>query len=140
MLDVEGIVCRWINTRDDFTGPGKPLDAGAHLKYIRHQGTYAFIIAVGTPVDLTEEVPIARARISATIFGRTKEAASRGAIAYGSVLERIQLGNREKMGDYWCIALDNISGPLPVDDQQTTREQFRYLVDADFWIAAQGGS
>jgi hypothetical protein len=134
MLDVEGIVCDWLNTRTDLVGPTRPLNAGAHLKRIRHQGCYAYVIAVGTPADLVHDVPIGKARISVTVYGMTKEVAARGAIAYGSILERIALGVTEKMGDYKCIAVDNIIGPTPVDDQLTTREEHRYLVDADFWI------
>jgi len=134
MLDVEGIVCDWLNTRTDIVGPTKPLNAGAHLKRIRHQGCYAYIIATGTPADLVQEVPTGKARISVTIYGMTKEVAARGAVAYGTILERIALGVTEKMGDYKCVAIDNITGPTPVDDQLTTREEHRYLVDADFWI------
>lgn len=132
-LDVEKIVKDWINSRTDLVGPSRPIKAGAHLKNIRHQGCYAFLIAIGTPIDLTAERPIGRARISATINGATKEIASKGAIAYASVLETLT-GAPEKAGDYKILVVDNISGPLPIDDQQTTREQFRYLVDADFWL------
>jgi hypothetical protein len=83
---------------------------------------------------MVQEVPIGKARISVTVFGRTKEVAAKGANAYGTILEHIQLGHQEKMGDHVCLAVDNITGPTPVDDQLTTREEFRYLVDADFWI------
>ncbi len=134
MLDVEGIVCTWMNTRTDLVGPSRPINAGAHLKRIRHQGCYAYVIAVGTPADMVEDVPIGKARISVTIYGATKQIAANGAVAYGTILERIALGFSEKMGDYKCIAVDNIIGPTPVDDQLTTREEHRYLVDADFWI------
>lgn len=133
MLDVESIVKDWINTTD-IVGPSRPLNAGAHLKRIRHQGCYAYVIAVGTPIDLVQETPIGKARISVTVYGMTKEVAAKGAIAYGSLLERIALGHSVKMGDHVCLTVDNIIGPTPVDDQLTTREEHRYLVDADFWI------
>lgn len=134
MIDVEGIVCDWLNTRTDIVGPSRPLNAGAHLKRIRHQGCYAYIIAVGTPADLVQERAIGKARISVTVYGMTKEVAANGAIAYGTLLEHIALGHPEKMGDHVCLTVDNIIGPTPVDDQLTTREEHRYLVDADFWI------
>lgn len=135
MLDVEGIVKNWINTRSDLVGPSKPLARGAFLKRLRSQGVYAHILSVGTPVDLTAETPIARARISATVYASTKKAAADAAVAYASVLESLN-GSPEKAGDYKILVVDNISGPLPIDDQLTTREEFRYLVDADFWITA----
>lgn len=134
MLDAEAVVRDWVNNHPVLSGPGNPLAAGAHLKRIRHQGVYAFLLTVGTPADIVHEVPVGKARISATIYGPTKEAASRGAVAYGSLLEQIQLGHQERMGDYTCVMVDNITGPIPVDDALTTREEFRYLVDADFWI------
>lgn len=132
--DAEGIVKNWINSRSDLVGPSKPLVRGAHLKRIRSQGVYAMIMTVGTPGDLTAERPIGRARISATIYASTKQAAAIAAVAYMTVLESIN-GVPEKAGDYKILVVDNITGPIPIDDQLTTREEFRYLVDADFWIA-----
>lgn len=134
-VDAEGIVRGWINSRSDLVGPGKPLERGAFLKRLRSQGIYAHILTVGTPVDLTAERSVGRARISATIYASTKKAASDAAVAYTSVLESIN-GAPEKAGDYKILIVDNITGPLPIDDQLTTREEFRYLVDADFWITA----
>lgn len=134
-VDAEGIVRGWINARSDLVGPGKPLERGAFLKRLRSQGIYAHILTVGTPVDLTAERSVGRARISATIYASTKKAASDAAVAYTSVLESVN-GAPEKAGDYKILIVDNITGPLPIDDQLTTREEFRYLVDADFWITA----
>lgn len=134
-LDVEGVVRNWINTRTDLVGDGKPLQRGAFLNLQKASGPYVFIIAVGTPPDLTAETPIGRARISATIYAGTKGAASKAAIAYVNVLETLT-GKPERMGDYLCRVVDNITGPLPLDDHLTNREEFRYLVDADFWITS----
>jgi hypothetical protein len=132
-LDTEGIVKDWINTRDDLVGTGKPLERGAFLKRLRSQGVYAHILSVGTPIDLTAETPVGRARISATIYASTKKASAEAAVAYTSVLESLN-GSPEKAGDFKILVVDNIAGPTPIDDQLTTREEFRYLVDADFWI------
>lgn len=134
-LDTEGIVQRWINSRSDLVGPGKPLTRGAFLKRTRSQGVYAQIMSVGTPPDLTAETPVARARISATFYASTKQASCNAAVAYTTILESLK-GAPEKAGDYKILIVDNLSGPLPIDDQLTTREEFRYLVDADFWITA----
>lgn len=134
MLDMEGIVRDWINSRDDLVGEGRPLTRGAYLKRLRSQGAYAFLISVGTPGDLSAEVPIARARVSATIYGRTKEVSSNAATAYMTVLESVN-GKPETVGAYRILVVDNITGPLPLDDQLTTREEFRYLVDADFYVS-----
>lgn len=134
-LDCEGIVRDWINTRDELVGPGKPLVRGAHLKRLRSPGIYALILTVGTPADLTAETPVGRARISATIYASTKQAAANAAVAYANLLESVN-GAPVTAGDYKILMVDNISGPIPIDDQLTTREEFRYLVDADFWITA----
>lgn len=136
-VDAEGIVKDWINSRSDLVGPGKPLTRGAHLKNLRSQGVYAYLITVGTPGDLTAETPIGRARISATIYASTKKAAADAAVAYATVLEGVN-GVPEPAhdeGNHKILIVDNMSGPLPIDDQLTTREEFRYLVDADFWIS-----
>lgn len=132
-LDTEGIVKEWINTRSDLVGSGKPLTRGAFLKRIRSQGVYAHILSVGTPTDLTAETPVGRGRISATFYAATKKAACDAAVAYTSILESLN-GAPERAGDYKILVVDNITGPIPIDDQLTTREEFRYLVDADFWI------
>jgi len=134
-LDIEHIVKDWINTRSDLVGPSRPLPRGAHLKYLRSQGAYAFLISIGTPTDLTAETPVGRARISATIYAATKQASANAAVAYMNVLETLK-GVPEKAGDYKILIVDNISGPLPLDDHLTTREEFRYLVDADFYVSA----
>jgi len=132
-VDVEGIVKDWINSRSDLVGPGKPIVRGAFLKRIRSQGVYVHILLVGTPLDLTAETPVGKGRVSATIYGSTKKAASDGATAYASVLETLK-GAPEPAGDYKILVVDNITGPLPIDDHLTNREEFRYLIDADFWI------
>lgn len=133
MLDVEGIVKDWINTRSDFVGPGKPVERGAFLKRQKGAGNYLLVISIGTPLDLTAERPVARARISVTSYATTKQASNNAAIAYGNVLETLT-GRPEPMGDYRCLVVDNITGPLPLDDHLTNREEFRHLVDADFYI------
>lgn len=135
MLDVEKIVKDWINSRNDLVGDGKPIKRGAFLKRLSSEGTYVQIMAIGTPVSLTAESPTARSRISGTVYGGTKQAACNAAVAYVTVLEKLQ-GQVEHAGDYKVLVVDNISGPLPLDDHLTTREQFRYQVDADFYVSA----
>ena len=134
-LDIEGIVKSWINTRSDLVGDGKPIRRGAFLKRQRSEGSYIHIIGIGTPTDITAEQPIARARISATCYAATKQASCNAAVAYATVLESLN-GKVEKAGDYKILVVDNMSGPTPLDDQLTSREEFRYLVDADFYVSA----
>lgn len=134
-VDAEGIVRKWINDNAALSGLGNPLTRGAHFKRSKSEGTYAFIIGVGTPPDLTAECPIGRARISATIHARTKQASSNAAVAYMTQLEGLN-GAPQRAGDFIILVVDNITGPLPLDDHLTTREEFRYLVDADFYIRA----
>jgi hypothetical protein len=33
-----------------------------------------------------------------------------------------------------CHTVDNITGPLAIDGDETSREQYRYLLDADFYL------
>lgn len=134
-LDGEGIVRNWINTRTDLVGQGRPVQHGAHLKRLRSPaaGAYAYILGIAQGPDLTAETPVSRCRVSATFYAGTKESASVAAVAYATVLETLN-GRPEAMGDFKCLIVDSISGPNPINDQDTTREQYRYLVDADFYI------
>jgi hypothetical protein len=134
-LDGEGIVRSWINDSSGLTGEGKPIRHGAHLKRLRSPGSGAYIrlLSIGAGPDLTAETPVSRVRLSATVYAGTKEASASAAVAYATVLEGMN-GAPVRMGDYRCLLVDAISGPLPIDDQDTTKEQFRYMVDADFYL------
>lgn len=137
MLDIEGLVKDWINSKTEtLVGPGKPVERGAHLKRLRSQGSYLYLLTVSTPGDWFAETSVARARVSATAYATTKGAASRAAVAYTTLLEEMR-GQPEIVGDYKLLVVDNITGPIPLDDTLTTREEFRYLIDADFYFSTQ---
>lgn len=136
VVDAEAAVREWVNGPSGLAGTGQPLSLGAHLKRLRSPGAgaYALLLRVGGVPALTQERPVDQARVSASIYGRTKEAAEAGARAYANALEALSLGVRAVMGAAMCVAVDNISGPLAVDEHDTTREQYRYMVDADFYL------
>ena len=135
-VDAEGAVRDWINGRTDLAGEGMPLTHGAHLGRLRSpaSGTYAYLLRIGGTRALTAERPVDQARISATVYGTTKETACLAATAYTTALEELD-GIPTRMGPLAvCVTVDNISGPLPIDDHETNREQYRYVVDADFYL------
>jgi hypothetical protein len=135
-LDAKGIVRDWINTRTwDLVGPGNPLANGAHLKRLRGPATGAYLrlTTIGGGSALTAENPVHRARLSATIYAASQGAADNAAVAYASLLETF-IGKPVPMGDYRCLIVDNLSGPVQIDDSESTKEQYRCLVDADFYL------
>lgn len=139
-VDAEGAVKAWIDSlTTDLVGLGNPLQHGAHFNRLRSPatGAYALLYRVGGSRALTAERPYDLARISATIHGLTKETACRAAVAYVNALEAVN-GAPVVMGDAVCQVVDNITGPLAIDDSTTDREQYRYLVDADFFFSPNG--
>jgi hypothetical protein len=133
-VDAEGAVRDWVNSLQDLVGQGRPLQLGAHLGRLRSpgRGAYAYLLRVGGTPGLTAERPLDQARISATIFAPTKEIACAGAVAYANALETLD-GRPTPMGPaVVCQTVDNITGPVATDEHESNREQYRYLVDADF--------
>jgi hypothetical protein len=135
-VDAEGAVQAWINSRTtDLVGLGNPLQLGAHFIRLRSpaSGAYALLYRIGGGRAFTAERPWDQARISATIYAPTKETACRAAVAYVNALESVN-GAAVVMGDAVCQVVDNITGPLAIDDSATGHEQHRYVVDADFYL------
>jgi hypothetical protein len=136
-VDAEGAVKAWIDSRtEDLVGLGNPLTHGAHFNKLRSPatGAYALLYRIGGGRAFTAERPWDQARISATIYAPTKEGACRAAVAYVNALESVN-GASVRMGDAVCQVVDNITGPLAIDDSSTGHEQHRYIVDADFYLA-----
>jgi hypothetical protein len=137
-VDAEGAVKDWINANAALTsGDGRPLTLGAHLNRMASiRGTYAHLVLINTSSGMTAETPVGIARISATVYGQTKSLAQRGAMALANELETIKHNARPvSMGTgAVCLMVDNITGPAAVDDTETTREQWRYLVDSDYHL------
>lgn len=134
-VDAEGALRTWINTRTDLVGPGKALALGAHLKPLRSpaSGAYVRLLLLTSSPELTAENPVGRARVSGVVHGTTKESAAVAASAYANALLRLA-GQSEPMGNVVCLIADNITGPQAIDDQDTVKNQYRYMVDADLYF------
>lgn len=134
-VDAEGALKDWVNNQTDLVGRGRPLALGAHLKPLRSpaHGAYVRLLLLSSSPELTAENPVGRARLSGVIHGTTKESAAVAASAYANALLQLN-GRREPMGDVVCVIADNITGPQAIDDQDTTKNQYRYVVDADLYF------
>ena len=131
-VDAEAAVRDWINSLTaTLVGAGRPLAQGAHLKRLRSAaGTcYALLSVVGGTTGLAPEAPHHRARISASIYGPTKEAAATAAVAYANTVAGLR-GAPQPMGAASCLCAADVTGPLYVIDI----DEPRYLVDADFYF------
>jgi hypothetical protein len=139
VVEAEGAVKAWLNGRTDLVGPGRPIRLGAHTGRLRSPGAgaYAYILRIGGVPALTAENPVDQARIAATLFGPTKEVAALAATAYANALHALHLGGPPvEMGPHAvCRTVDSITGPLAIDEHESQREQYRYQVDADFYLA-----
>jgi hypothetical protein len=134
--DAEGAAKAWINTLTDLVGQGKPLAKGAHLSADPLHGArnvcYALLNQVGGSTALGAENPDQRARISARIYGPSKEAASLAATAYANALVALATGGPVAVTGALIVTVDpdTIAGPLWTPDFGEPR----YLVDADFYL------
>lgn len=137
-VDAEGCVRDWINANANLTaGTDPPLARGAHLKRLDSvRSTYAHLLLVSTTNGVTAETPIAMARISATIYGGKKDTGERGARAYANELAALATGGKFPltMGSATCQCVDMITGPFAPDDFEGSHEQYRYVVDATFYL------
>jgi hypothetical protein len=139
VVDAEAAVQAWLNSRTDLVGQGNPIPLGARLNRQRSpgRGAYAYLLRIGGVPALTAENPFDQARVSATLYAPTKEAAAHAATAYANALHALHVGGPPvPMGpDAVCRAVDGITGPNAFDDHESNREQHRYVVDADFFLA-----
>lgn len=135
-IDSEGVLKEWVNSLSGpggLVGEGNPLALGAHLRRLRSpfRGAYALLSVVGTPVPLVEERATAQARISASIYGVTKENAGRAAVAYANALTTVPVLKPVALGAQ-IHTVDAITGPVYLGDI----DEERYLVDADVYFTA----
>lgn len=124
----------WVNALADLIGKGNPIPLGAFRRSHRPrspgQGAYLLISQVGGSPDLLAEGGASRARISASVYAGTEEAAEAAAVAYASAVEALT-GEPVQMGAVArCLVADNITGPLQVD----APDEHLFLVDADFYL------
>jgi hypothetical protein len=135
-VDAEEALRSWVNgLTATLVGEGHPLAKGAHLHELRGAATacYALLSLVGGSPALSAENPDHRARISASIFGPTKEAATAAAVGYANALLTLD-GRPTAMTGAVCLICDpdSITGPLWSPD----RAGPRLLVDADLYLRA----
>lgn len=142
VVDAERAVKDWINGQGalaDRNNPQAPLKGGAQFKRLDAvRSTYAYVRLIANSTGELAEVPLQMARVSATVYGPTQELAMAGAAALANALWAVILAARFPVPmsrGIQCMKIDNVTGPLPIDDYETTREQFRYLVDADYYLA-----
>ncbi|GAA3172472.1 hypothetical protein [Nonomuraea roseoviolacea] len=130
------IVRAWLNSlTTTLVGPGRPIPLGVLRTHPRSpgQGAYLLLSRIGRASDLVAEDLIDSPRISASIYAGTDEAAELAAVAYANTLTALS-GAPAVMGDRRCLAADDVVGPLLVDNHDSDREQWQYLVDATFFI------
>lgn len=126
----------WVNSlTGTLVGSGRPLAHGAHRHHLRSpgQGAYALLSRVGGTQELIAEDGVDRARISASIYAGTDEAAEIAAVAYANAVAALR-GAPAAMGAATCLVADNIAGPFLVDNHDSDRDQYQWLCDADFYL------
>ncbi|WP_436759328.1 hypothetical protein [Streptosporangium sp. V21-05] len=126
----------WVNSLDTLVGSGRPLALGAFRQHPRSpgHGAYALLSRIGRAAgDLVAEDTIDSPRISASIFAGTDEAAEIAAVAYANAVDALR-GAPAVMGDARCLVADDLAGPLLVDNHDSDREQYHYVVDASFYV------
>lgn len=129
VLDVEGAVKDWVNAQTALVGPGHPLELGAHLKRLRspYRGSYALLSRVGGGPDPGEEVNLDRARISASVYGITKNTAAAAATAYANALAAAAITPVIPVTGGRLMTVTDLSFVYVPDGDEE-----RYLVDALF--------
>jgi len=128
-VDVEGAVRDWVNTlTDTLVGAGQPIPLGAHLKRLRSPSKQAYVLLsrVGGGDEWGGHAD--DARISASIYAMTKEAAAAGAVAYANHVRALGV-LQPVVGAVRLRACDNVTGPTYIPDG----DEERYLVDADIF-------
>lgn len=129
-----GLVRAWITAQPDLVGPGRPIALGAFRQHPRSpgQGAYVLLSRIGRAADLVAEDVLDSPRISASIYAGTDEAAEIAAAAYANAVARLS-GAPAAVNDTAFLIADDIVGPLLVDNHDSEREQYQYLVDASFF-------
>lgn len=134
-VDAGGAVKEWINSLATLVGPGNPLPLGASLKQREGAASSAYAFLLELPASLWggEEHPSMRARVSAQLYGPTRQSASDAAMAYAEALMTLMQGARVTLAEsgVTLAGADAVDGPQWFPDG----EEPRYIVDADFLFA-----
>jgi hypothetical protein len=134
-VDAEAAVAAWINSlTDTLVGVGNPLPKGAHLHALRGAAVAPYVLLSLLPGSTAfgVENPDHRARVSASIYGPTKEAATKAALGYANALLNLD-GRPQPMGvsaTGLVVDPDSITGPYWSPDQAGPR----LICDADFYL------
>ncbi|MFI6228631.1 hypothetical protein ACIBCR_15120 [Micromonospora echinospora] len=134
-VDAEAAVAAWINSlTDTLVGVNNPLAKGAHLHDLHGAAKVCYVKLALLPgsVALGVEDPDHRARVSASVYGPTKESATRAALAYANALLTLD-GRPQPMGGSvtgLVVDPDSITGPYWSPDQAGPR----LVCDADFYL------
>ncbi|WP_188188051.1 hypothetical protein [Nonomuraea sp. SYSU D8015] len=128
------LVRAWITAQPDLVGPGRPIALGAFRQHPRSpgQGAYVLLSRIGRAADLVAEDVLDSPRISASIYAGTDEAAELAATAYANAVAALKGAPAAVDGHAFLVA-DDIVGPLLVDNHDSDREQWQFLVDASFY-------
>jgi hypothetical protein len=124
-VDAVGAMQAWINSRTaTLVGLGNPLQLGAHLKLLGggEPATYAFLEEQTSVRSLdSAENPDMIAGLSAQIFGGTREAATRAAVALAEELSTELCGCQAAVPGVVMFVSDDIQGPTWVPDNEIPR-------------------
>jgi hypothetical protein len=123
---------RWINSlTGSLVGQGRPLVKGASVNQLRGAATacYAWLSQVGGSDAFGAENPDQRARVSAQVYGPTKESAANAAAGLADAISNLS-GDPALLPGALVLVADAITGPLWAPDG----DEPRYLVDADYYL------
>lgn len=131
-VDAGGAIKEWVNSLSELVGSGHPMPLGASLTQRSGAASvaYAYLVELPATVWGGTEHPSMLARVSAQVYGPTKEAASDAAVAYAEAVMTLMQGRRVTLptSGVTLAGADNIDGPQWFPDG----EEPRYIVDADF--------
>lgn len=120
-VDAVGLMAEWINKREQtLVGPGNPLQMGAHLQRIGggEAATYAYLEEqVSFRSDDSPESPDMLAVLSAQIYGGTRLAATRAAVALAEELSSVLDGRPTNTVGGVVLVADDIQGPSWFPDE-----------------------
>jgi len=142
-IAAEAAWAAWVNAQPALVGDGNPLAGGAFLAaQVRSPAFGAYAVGARQsqplPAVVAESGEVDVARISAVIYGGTVDSAEAAATAYANTVLGLT-GAPVLMGDSGvrCLASDNLSGPMFVEQPGAGGEEFTFEVAADFVMAVQ---
>jgi len=131
-VDAVGAMAAWINSRTDtLVGYGNPLQLGAHLKRLSggEPATYALLEEqVSVRSADAGENPDMMAGLSAQIWGGTREAAGRAAVALAEELSTQLCGCQASVPGAVLFVSDDIQGPSWFPEGDTPRMLLNWTV------------